>query len=373
MTRMIPTSTLLFCSKQETFMNRIETRTYGLLLVCALLALPGLGRAVGLDNPPVPLNVAAIGMGEAVVADGNFFNGTAYNPAVLANGPYAGEVGIGFNASNNIFNNIGNYLSGGTTALTPQSFDAGAAFNIALKFDDHWGFQAYNYTRGLFQMASNGSVETESGPAYADTVALGTYSFEPFEDEVPLTVGVNLKLVDQRTGFIGASGNPGDLSGFASQFPSNLRQDTFRWGVDLGVLYDLTKEVAVGLSALDLLHSAGTTFVSPGNPLNGINLDPAPVVVKFGICLHPIKPFVLNIDLDDLFSDTSYYQGQSLGYHLKAGFTYDLLHILVLRAGYSNENPSVGGGLPFLGLDYAYAVDDLTQVYTHFLQFKALL
>src|SRR5580658_7103908 len=102
--RISPLSTLSPRRSKELFMGRTNMRTYGLLLVCVFLVLPGLGRAVGLDNPPVPLNVAALGMGEAVVADGNFFNGTAYNPAILANSPYAGEVGIGFNASNNIFN-----------------------------------------------------------------------------------------------------------------------------------------------------------------------------------------------------------------------------------------------------------------------------
>jgi hypothetical protein len=350
---------------------RADKRVCGLFVLCALLSRPGLGWAgtLGLNNPPVPMNAAAEGMGEAVAADGTLFIATAYNPALLANAPFNGEVALGFNASNNIFK-IGDYLSSNGSPQPTQSFDGGAGLNIALKFDDHWGFQIYNYTHGIFQIMDNGSVENITGPAYLDTVALATYCFTPLEEETPLTVGVNLKVVNHYIGFINSSGNPGDLSNFVNQLTTNINQNTLRWGLDLGLLYDFKEEhLSLGLSALELFHSAGT----PALAIYGGNLDPAPVVVKFGASWHPIKPFVLNADVDDLFSDTSYYQGLSLGYHVKLGFSYDLLKILILRGGLSNGNVCGGAGLPFLGLDYAYAVDDLTQVYTHFLQFKAVM
>ena len=75
-----------------------------------ILAIPGLSLAVGLNNPPEPLSAEALGMGEAVAADGNVYNGTAFNPALLANAPYLGEIGLGLNASNSILG-IGDYLS----------------------------------------------------------------------------------------------------------------------------------------------------------------------------------------------------------------------------------------------------------------------
>jgi hypothetical protein len=248
----------------------------------------------------------------------------------------------------------------------------GAGFNIALKFDDHWGFQIYNNSHALLGLSVSGNVENISGPAYFDTVAMVTYNIAPLEDETPLTVGVNLKVVDHRMGMINTSGSPGDFSGFQNQLDKAFNQDTFRWGVDLGLLYDFPAEhVAFGLSALDIIHSAGTIDAKVGDPLYGANLDPAPVIVKFGVSWHPIKPFVINADLDDLLSSSSYYSGQGFGNHAKLGFAYDLLGFLLLRAGFSNGNPSFGGGLPFLGINYAYAVDDVSQIYTHYLIFKA--
>ena len=344
-----------------------------LFILCAALVLPGLGGAVGLNNPPDQMNVAAEGMGDAVVADGAFFNGTAFNPALLSNAPYSGEIAMGLNASDSLFS-MGDYLSSGSATLPAKAINFGAGLNIALKFDDHWGFQIYNNTHGLFQFVRSGNVVNITGPAYLDTVGLVTYSFNPLEDETPLTVGANLKIVDHRIGFINSSDNGGSLSNFAGQLESNIHQDTLRWGLDLGVLYEFSQEkLAFGLSALDLLHSAGTTDTKVGDPLYGVNLDPAPVAVKFGASWHPINPFVLNADLDDIFSDTSAYQGSDLGTHLKLGMAYDVLGIVVLRGGLSNNKLGGGLGIPFLGLDYAYAVDNITQVYTHNLQFKAQL
>jgi hypothetical protein len=356
-------------------MRVIKMRFFKRFLL-AILAMPGLSLAVGLNNPPAPLSGEALGMGEAVAADGNVYNGTAFNPALLANAPYLGEIGLGFNASNSIFG-ISDYLSsssnsGSSSSLPAKTVGLGAGFNIALKFDDHWGFQIYYNSHVLLQLAAPVTIETITGPAYFDTVAMVTYNIAPLEDETPLTVGVNLKVVDHRVGIINTSGSPGDLSGFQNQLDKAFNQDTFRWGLDLGLLYDFPEEhVAFGLSALDLLHSAGTIDNNVGDALYGVNLDPAPVVVKFGVSWHPIKPFVLNADLDDLLSSTSYYSGQSFGNHVKLGLSYDLLGILIIRGGYSNGNPSFGGGVPFLGINYAYAVDDVNQIYTHYLIFKA--
>jgi hypothetical protein len=334
------------------------------ILFCALLALPGLSSALGLNDPPLPLNVAAEGMGEAVVADGNFFNGTVYNPALLANAPYSGEFALGFSASKSVFG-ISNYLSDSANNLPTTFVGLGAGLNIALRFDDNWGFQIYNYTHGLFQVTVPGSEENTSGDEVLETVAMGTYSFNPLDDdETPLTVGVNLKVVDYQISSINSTEVPGDFSNLATQLQSNNRLDTLRWGADLGVLYDFPQaNASLGLSAIDLLNGL----------LSGDSLNPAPVVVKFGASWHPTHTFVINADLDDLFSNSSYDQGQSFGYHVKLGLAYKLWNLLMIRGGYSNGNPSVGGGLPFLGVDYAYAVDDLTQVYTHNLQFKLQL
>lgn len=352
-------------------MRQFCMRFYGVLIFCAALNLTTFCGAADLNNPPVPLNAAAEAMGEAVAADGTLFNATAYNPALLSNAPYTGEIGFGLNASNSLFG--ANYLSAGSGSLPLQSVNLGAGLNIALKFDDHWGFEIYNNTHGLLQVDRSGGAENIAGPVYLDTVAMVTYSFAPLEEETPLTVGVNLKGVDHRIGFINSSDNSGSFSNFAGQLESDINHDTLRWGLDLGLLYEFEPEkLSFGLSALDLFHSAGTIDQKLGDPLYGVNLDPAPVVVKFGASWNPIKPFVLNADIDDLFSDASYYP-QGLGSRFKVGFSYNFLDILVLRGGVSNSDLSGGVGIPFLGLNYAYAVDDLSQIYTHYLQFKAQL
>ena len=351
-------------------MRRIKVRLLGGFLLA--LALPGFAGAAGLNNPPVPLSVEAEGMGEAVAADGTLFNATAFNPALLSNAPYTGEIALGFNASESIFS-ISKYLSSGATDLPVKPVDLGVGFNLALKFDDNWGFQIYNNSHGLFNLSVPGNMEVITGQAYLDTVAMVTYSFNPLEEETPLTVGVNLKVVDHRIGPINSSENPGSFSDFTNQLEDVTHQETLRWGLDLGLLYEFQPEhFALGLSMLDLFHSAGTIDGQTGNALYGIDLDPAPVVMKFGASWNPIKAFVINADVDDLLSDTSYYQGQGMGSHLKLGAVFNLLGILQLRGGVSNEDLSAGVGIPFLGLEYAYAVDDLNKVYTHFLEFRVV-
>src|SRR5580692_8291316 len=90
-------------------MRELKTKIFRYFFL-AILAMPCFSVASSLNNPPAPLSAEALGMGEAVAADGNFYNGTAFNPALLANAPYLGEIGLGLNASNSIFG-IGDYLS----------------------------------------------------------------------------------------------------------------------------------------------------------------------------------------------------------------------------------------------------------------------
>ncbi len=356
-------------------MREVKMKALGCFLL-VLLAMPGFVGAMSLasqlNNPPEPLSVEAEGMGEAVVADGTLFNATAFNPALLSNAPYSGEFSLGFDASSGV-TGLSNYLSSGSTDLPPDTVNIGAGFNLALKFDDHWGFQVYNNSHGFFQLKLPGTVETITGPDYLDTVALATYNFKPLEDETPLTVGVNLKIVDHRVGTIDSSETPGNFSNFNSEF----HPSTLRWGLDLGLLYEFQQEhAALGLSALDLFHSAGTIDDTVGDPLYGVNMDPAPVVVKCGASWNPIGPFVLNADVDDLFSDTAFYsQNPGLGSHVKLGAALNLF-LIQLKGGLSNGNVSLGFRIPFLGLDCAYAVDNLNavdntnQVYSFFFDFK---
>lgn len=184
--------------------NRGKFLVRGLAL--AILALPGWALAVGLPLPPAPVNVMAEGMGNAVVADGTLFNASAYNPALLQNKNDFAEWSLGFNLGNDIlgmanwltnsdninnlqnslqnvnqsFQDINNALSAishgsvdynlynqGVTGLqtalnniqtalpnfTNKSIQVGAGLQVALKFSDNWGFQAYNTSQAAFQIA----------------------------------------------------------------------------------------------------------------------------------------------------------------------------------------------------------------------------
>ena len=482
-----------------------------------MLALPGLCGAMGPNNPPIPMSVAAEGMGNAVVADGAFFNATAFNPALLSNAPNFAEIRLGFGFSNDIlgvanyltnsnnltnlqnsFQNSASYiqditqglsqaspdvaqvnqgingmqkalsnLQAATSNLTGKTIQLGTGFSTAMKFDDHWGFQVYGNAHAAFQVNEEGlakalqsistlpnlqggsaaqvaanaqaiwntmgsflqsaipsqaaglgqavttlqSNQTSAGVSqfantvsnisntitqselqqtllnnvaavtslvYMDVVAMATYSLAPLGDEMPLTAGANFKLVHRNIAYAGSSWlsqeDLTDFSNVGTQMKNDLEQSTLRWGLDLGLLYEFKEErLAVGLSAQDILHSSATINTQPGDPLYGIVTDPAPTVVAVGGSWHPIHGLSLNADLDDLFSNTSTYQGLDYFSHVKLGAAYNVLGFMQVRGGFSNNNLSAGVGVPFLGLDYAFAVDDLSQSYNHYLQFKVIL
>ena len=468
---------------------------------------------MGLNNSPVPFNVAAKGTGDAVAADGTLFNATAYNPALLANAPHFGEFTFGLSLSNDIFtmanyltnnsniNNLQNSLQNASSSmnditqglnqvtpnvsqvnqgidglqkavnnlqtaaatLTNRSIQLGVGLNISMKFDDHWGFQVYNNSHGVLQVTRGGLVndienlsalptlqgstpadvynaanayfvdmkkvlqtafpsqtttlgnavtalqgnQTSAGVSqfattlsniswgnqttlqntllnnvanvtalvYVDTVGMVTYSLNPLEAEIPLTVGANFKVVNRHIGYAYSSWlSQQDLtntSGITDQIKNDFTQNTFRWGLDLGALYEFEEiKLTVGASVEDLIHSTGNINAAATDPLYGIVTDSAPTVIRIGASWHPLHQVSLNADMDDLLSNSSTYQGLDLFSHAKIGASYNL-GILQLRGGFSNGNLAGGFGIAFLGLDYAYAVDDLTQSYNHYISFKA--
>lgn len=354
-------------------------------------------------------------------------------------------------------------LQTAAATLAGKNIQLGAGLNIAMKFDDHWGFQIYNNTHGILQVAPEGAltalekmqalptingssassiysaastflsgavtvlqdlfpsqavslqaavstlganqnstgvsqfastvsnivssvnqttfqqallnnIAELSGLVYTDTVAMASYSFNPLDEGTPLTVGANFKVVNRRVGYVNSTWlstqNINDSSSITNEMKNDIDQSTFRWGVDLGILYEFEElGLSVGASAQDLLHSSATINTQPGDPLYGIITDPAPTVITLGASWHPINPLVLNADIDDLFSNTAFYEGLDIASHAKLGAAFNVLGFLQLRGGVSNSNFGCGFGVPFLGLNYAFAVDDLTQSYNHYLSF----
>jgi hypothetical protein len=110
----------------------------------------------------------------------------------------------------------------------------------------------------------------------------------------------------------------------------------------------------------------------PGDILYGVVTDPAPTVTRLGLSWHPIHELSLNSDVDDVFSTTSYYTGLDVLSHFKFGAALSLASIFQLRGGFSDGNFDGGAGiqLGFIGLDYSYAMDNLSYSYNHYAQLK---
>jgi hypothetical protein len=209
--------------------------------------------------------------------------------------------------------------------------------------------------------------------AYSDTVAMGTINFNPFED-FPLTVGINGKVVRRYFSWAAQLAPSTDIINQGNNLGNDLQQPATRWGVDLGFLYTPEQEISFGLSFQDLIKSLATipnASVSD-DVLYGVITDPAPTVTRIGLSWRPIHELSLNSDMDDVFSTTSYYTGLDIWSHFKFGAALSLVSIFQLRGGFSDGNFDGGAGiqLGFIGLDYSYAMDDLSYSYNHYAQLK---
>lgn len=210
--------------------------------------------------------------------------------------------------------------------------------------------------------------------AYSDTVAMATFAFNPLED-FPLTVGVSGKVVRRYYSWASLTLSTNSTSQL-TDFKNDFEVGTTRWGVDLGLLYAFEEDWSLGISFQDLISSSATipNAAVPGDILYGVTTDPAPTVTNIGLSWHPIPQFVLNGDVDDFFSTTSYYTGEDFFSHFKFGSALTLANFLQLRGGFS-DNHFVGGAglqLGFFGLDYSYAMEDLTDAYNHYVQIKMI-
>lgn len=445
-----------------------------------------------LKLPPSQLNIIAIGMGEAVGADGTQFNAASFNPALLGRAPHGVEAfGLGLNISNDVFGLV-DYLqnlnfnpdqdfqniAAGVQAsdssqvnqglgdiqdflkhLTDKAVQAGVGLNVAVRLDKHFGIEVYNSTHAFTQVwqgnlsqallgialdnnsytniqqaytiMTNGiqagidqsltssqqsfvssditklkngtesldqfkqavastfsTVDTEAlgknilnqltddmgiltALIYIDTVAMVTYDFQPFEKELPgLTVGANLKLVNRRMAYDRFSFNNSNIG---DSFKNDLEQSTTRWGFDFGAIYEVPNvPLDFGLSILDLFHQGANEASDPNTLMAGFMTDPAPTMVNLSTSWHPIPDLRVNGEVDDIFTSSTLYTGNNSASRIKLGATYTLAGFFIPRLGFGNQNLSVGVGLlaGFFGLDYSYAVDDVSQAYNHYAQIR---
>jgi len=205
---------------------------------------------------------------------------------------------------------------------------------------------------------------------YSDTVFMGSYSFDPWKD-LPLTAGMNLKIVNRHIAYAAISTS--ENSGVLNNLGDDIKQSTTRWGADFGFLYKV-KEIQTdfGLSLLDLFHAGASLNASSGSQLAGVVTDPAPTIVRLGASWHMVPDLRVNLDIDDIFGDTSFYDGSHSFGRFKFGAGYKALGFLTLRAGFGNDHLAGGIGVlaGFFGLDYTYAADDLSQSFNHYAQMR---
>lgn len=209
---------------------------------------------------------------------------------------------------------------------------------------------------------------------YSDSVFMGTYAFEPFLDALPdLTLGVNLKMVNRKITIKALA--PQDMKGnVTGHILRDLkRQQTTRFGMDLGLLYRYTPwRLRVGLSAEDVVRNRVSAKGADDDLVGEFVTDPGPLVLRGGVSWSPWRPVTLNLDMDDMLNNTLYYtDGQGLA-RVKAGVQLTPVRWLALRGGAGNKSWTAGWGLmvPFVALDYAYARDNLSQRRSHMVQFR---
>jgi hypothetical protein len=192
--------------------------------------------------------------------------------------------------------------------------------------------------------------------AYSDTVGMATVAFDPFED-FPLTIGISGKVVHRYFAWSSLTISTTNSSQQVTNFSNDLQQGTTRWGIDFGLLYAFEQDLSLGISFQDLIKQSATSSntLTMGDIMYGVITDPAPTVTNIGLSWHPIHEFVVNADLDDVFSTTSLYYNQDIFSHFKLGSSLDLAGIIRLRGGLDTGNFVGGFGLQlgFLGLDYS--------------------
>jgi hypothetical protein len=208
--------------------------------------------------------------------------------------------------------------------------------------------------------------------AYGDIVGMVTTAFDVAPN---LTAGVNFKVVQRYFAWdtlsVGSILHSDSAQG--KDFVDNLKQSSTRVGIDVGFLYKLDAGLNAGLSFQDFIKaSLNKPIFSPGSAMEGMLSDSAPLVTRLGVSWHPIHEVSLNADVDDLFSTTSYYTNYDLFSHFRFGSALTLAGILQLRGGFANNNLAGGAGVMFgfLGVDYSYAMDDLSQSYNHYAQLR---
>ncbi len=163
--------------------------------------------------------------------------------------------------------------------------------------------------------------------------------------------------------------------GLSKLFLDNFKKSSTRWGVDLGLLYEVQAlPLDLGFSVQDAFHQSSTVSLPPGTLLDGFPTDPAPTVVRVGASCHPFPNLRVNADVDDIFCATTLYSGTNGISRLKLGAGYAPLPWLQLRGGFGDQALSAGLGivLAVFGLDYSYATDDVSQAANHYAQMRLI-
>ena len=316
-------------------------------------------------------SVRSQGMGGTGVVSAQGTFAYQFNPALLADGGYnftlAGlQLGVStdfFNAIDYMINHSDEFEKLGQNyqpKLTAEESDALIEYlrRDAASLDNIWyrgkllpsiGLNVNNFAIGLYNISHLG-VRPDVG------LVVPKFYFKVFNDLVlacgygkkylpNLALGVNLKIIRRFEADIfkvqvEEVQNVGDAWEEGKQ---DLKSGVWGYGIDLGVMYQLSTNLKLGITAQDFLGQ-----------VDGIN---TPFNLKLGVISQPLPSLLLAAEWNDFFNR----EGEKLFNKFHFGAEYRM-PVLRFRLGVNQGYPTFGLGidLRFIQLNYSYFETELS-------------
>ena len=315
----------------------------------ALLWLLIVGVAAA--NPPnVDFHdIRALGMGGAGVATARGFSATMYNPANLVHSDFELDL-LSFQATvgtdiTDLIQFFGDYEDTFDNWDTAPREERDQLLKGMTRFDDNWmGFGVYPGVG----IVVNGLALGAYGAAYvdfradkgvidprvymrgvADYVFTAAYARELPTNIIPhrLYLGAAIKII-RRYQATSIKMSASDLD-MEQAYDTLIEQSLPGFGLDLGLLYELSADMDFGLKVTDVIGRIDGERVIPK--------------VNLGFGYYPARRLSFAADINDLF----FVEGESFFNKLFIGAEYNIVKWLPLRAGIGQGYPSAGIGLHF--------------------------
>ncbi len=319
------------------------------ILARTILCLLVVGAAVASPPSVDYRDIRALGMGGAGVATVRGFSATMYNPASLVHShldldlvSFQGTIGTDITDMIQFFGDHTDIFDNWDEATRAQQ---DRLLEGMTRFDDNWmGFGLYPQSGIVIDGlavgaygAANVDFRADKGVidprvymrGIADYVFTAAYARELPTTIVPhrLYVGAAVKII-RRYQATSIKMSASDLE-IDQAYDMLIEESLSGFGVDLGLLYELSANTDLGLKITDVI---GT--IDSRRPITRVNL---------GFGYHPSKRLSFAADINDLF----FVEGESFFNKFFVGAEYDIVKWLPVRVGVGQGYPSAGFGLHF--------------------------